>query len=285
MATKKWSEFAGVGSVAEADEIVGLFGGDNDRASITLLRNRLNTGTQNITGGINASGDINGTHTGDGSGLTGIGSGTGGVINTGSTTIGADSDVNGSGVIALQTRGSTRVTVENAGDIIIETGSNLLVADKLSIGTTNVTQLLTISADGGSANPALNSFGGSSGLNLYSPNGTEAVPTKNLNNDVLGALWFQGFDTALANGAVIKGEADADWGDTGTDAPTRLTFWTAADGSQTLVRHLNISSDGGILAYNLKSGATQGAAGAVANELWITSGHATQEDNTIMIGV
>lgn len=46
-----------------------------------------------------------------------------------------------------------------------------------------------------------------------------------------------------------------------------------------------VLQDGGILMYNLKSGATQGAAGATANELWITSGHATQEDNTIMIGV
>lgn len=36
---------------------------------------------------------------------------------------------------------------------------------------------------------------------------------------------------------------------------------------------------------NIKSGATQGAAGAAANELWKTSGHATLPDNVIMIGV
>lgn len=59
------------------------------------------------------------TYTGDGSGLTGIGSGTGGVINTGSTTIGADSDSDGVGIIVLQTRGTTRLTVANNGDIII----------------------------------------------------------------------------------------------------------------------------------------------------------------------
>ncbi len=66
------------------------------------------------------NGDISaGTFTGDGSALTGIGSGTGGVINTGSTTIGADSDADGSGILVLQTRGITRLTVANNGDIQI----------------------------------------------------------------------------------------------------------------------------------------------------------------------
>ena len=59
------------------------------------------------------------TYNGDGSALTGIGTGTGGVINTGSTTIGADSDADGSGVVVLQTRGITRLTVANNGDIQI----------------------------------------------------------------------------------------------------------------------------------------------------------------------
>ena len=60
-----------------------------------------------------------GTFTGDGSALTGIGTGTGGVINTGSTTIGADSDADGVGILVLQTRGITRLTVANNGDIVI----------------------------------------------------------------------------------------------------------------------------------------------------------------------
>lgn len=69
-------------------------------------------------------GHFNGTvdatdFTGDGSALTGIGSGTGGIINTGSTTIGADSDDNGSGVIVLQIGGVTMFEVTNAGNIDI----------------------------------------------------------------------------------------------------------------------------------------------------------------------
>lgn len=59
------------------------------------------------------------TYIGDGSALTGIGSGTGGVINTGSTTIGADSDDNGSGVIVLQIGGVTMFQVTNAGNVEI----------------------------------------------------------------------------------------------------------------------------------------------------------------------
>ncbi|HEX3559152.1 MAG TPA: glycosyl hydrolase family 28-related protein [Pyrinomonadaceae bacterium] len=56
---------------------------------------------------------------GSGAGLTGIGTGTGGVINTGSTTIGADSDSDGVGRVSLQTRGVERIGVENNGDITI----------------------------------------------------------------------------------------------------------------------------------------------------------------------
>lgn len=48
---------------------------------------------------------------------------------------------------------------------------------------------------------------------------------------------------------------------------------------------LTLIGDGGVIMGGLKSGATQGAAGAAAGELWVTSGHATQEDNTVMMGV
>ena len=42
---------------------------------------------------------------------------------------------------------------------------------------------------------------------------------------------------------------------------------------------------GGLVISNMKSGATQGAAGAAANELWKTASHATLPDNVVMIGV
>ncbi len=40
-----------------------------------------------------------------------------------------------------------------------------------------------------------------------------------------------------------------------------------------------------ILIKNIKSGATQAGAGAAADEVWKTSGHATLPDNVLMIGV
>jgi hypothetical protein len=71
-----------------------------------------------VGGAVTVAGIVNAVaFVGDGSGLTGIGTGTGGVINTGSTTIGADSDEDGVGVIALQTRGVTRLQIENSGTI------------------------------------------------------------------------------------------------------------------------------------------------------------------------
>ena len=42
---------------------------------------------------------------------------------------------------------------------------------------------------------------------------------------------------------------------------------------------------GGLKISEVKSGATQGAAGAVATEVWKTLGHASLPDNVLMIGV
>ena len=54
---------------------------------------------------------------------------------------------------------------------------------------------------------------------------------------------------------------------------------TAAPASQTLA--LNAS----VFLSQVKAGATQGGAGAAANEVWKTSGHASLPDNVLMIGV
>ncbi len=76
---------------------------------------------------------------GNGAALEGITGATGGIENTGTTTIKADTDVNGSGVIALQTRNITRLTAENNGDITIETGGDLIVLDSLAVGIASTT--------------------------------------------------------------------------------------------------------------------------------------------------
>jgi hypothetical protein len=56
------------------------------------------------------------------------------------------------------------------------------------------------------------------------------------------------------------------------------------DGADFVINPQLIGS-GGVKILNMKSGATQVAAGAAADELWKTNGHATLPDNVIMIGV
>ena len=93
-----------------------------------------------IPGDVAVTGTVTATaFVGDGAALTGIGSGTGGVINTGSTTVGADSGDSGIGVIALQTRGVTRVTIENNG--------NVTVANAANVGTTRTARNLDVTGN------------------------------------------------------------------------------------------------------------------------------------------
>ena len=64
-------------------------------------------------------------------------------------------------------------------------------------------------------------------------------------DNVLGLINFCG-DTTGDPGAIIKGEADADWnqgGDT-TDHPSRLTFFTVPDNSSVAAERLRITSAG-----------------------------------------
>lgn len=71
----------------------------------------------NIAGPVAVAGTLTATAlVGNGAGITGLTGATGGVANTGSTTIGADTDVNSVGVIDLQTRLTTRARVRNAGE-------------------------------------------------------------------------------------------------------------------------------------------------------------------------
>lgn len=73
--------------------------------------------TLQVNDDVNVSGNVTATaFIGSGAGLTGVAAGTGGVINTGSTTIGSDSDADGVGVTDFQTRAITRQRIRNAGE-------------------------------------------------------------------------------------------------------------------------------------------------------------------------
>lgn len=154
---------------------------DND-ANLDILDNAALLVGNNLTipGNVSAA-----TYTGDGSGLTGIGSGTGGVINTGSTTIGADSDDNGSGEIALQTRGVTRVTVDNAGNLGIGT---ITPGSKFYVWQTNAgnSHGATIAYSGGISTSWYTDADNISGIGADN-NQSFALRTSNINRLVITA--------------------------------------------------------------------------------------------------
>jgi hypothetical protein len=86
-------------------------------------------------------------------------------------------------------------------------------------------------------------------------------------NDVTGGSIF-----------VLK---ENDWYDNSgswVDANAYMSFYTAYHSTAT--EKMRITSTGGVLMYGLKSGSTQGAAGAAAHELWFNS-----STNVLMMGV
>ena len=66
----------------------------------------------------------------------------------------------------------------------------------------------------------------------------------------------------------------------GADNSGALTLNTYLSGSRS--EQVRVQADGGVLMYNLKSGATAGAAGASTDELWVTNGHATLPNGVVM---
>ena len=80
---------------------------------------------------------------------------------------------------------------------------------------------------------------------------------------------------ATGNGGAIDVIAGASTATDGDGGDVTLTAG-AATGSGTA---------GGVFIPVIKAGATQGAAGAAASELWKTASHATLPDNVVLIGV
>jgi hypothetical protein len=87
-------------------------------------------------------------------------------------------------------------------------------------------------------------FGGA--LNLAAARGTFGSPSIVLNNDALGAVYFDGFDGGdyLSYGASIVAYVDGTPGV--NDMPTRLVFSTSADGSNTPTERMRITSAGSV---------------------------------------
>jgi hypothetical protein len=85
------------------------------------------------------------------------------------------------------------------------------------------------------------------------------------------------------------GGTNADGFDVGINADEKALIWNRENTDMVFGTNNNtrmtITASGGINMDDLPSGATQVAAGAAADELWVTSGHATLPDNVVMRGV
>lgn len=106
---------------------------------------------------------------------------------------------------------------------------------------------------------------------LTSTDGADAILSGGMDYD--GSDWYAR-DTS-AGAYQIFNAAHYWYGNTG-ETP---------DATMTPTQTMSLTSAGGLLLPSIKSGATQGAAGAAANELWKTASHATLPDNVVMIGV
>mgnify|MGYP000291467840 CR=1 FL=1 len=76
-----------------------------------------------------------------------------------------------------------------------------------------------------------------------------------------------------------------DYGDFTKAAPASSKLYIRYMNNGAITNALICDNSGNVFLPNVKSGATQAASGAVANELWKTSGHVHLEDNVVMIGV
>lgn len=158
-------------------------------------------------------------------------------------------------------------------------------------GDVDVSGDINVAADGavlmGVSRYSSNAF--SPILKMQKARGTINSPLPILSGDsifrmqAIGRVSTSDWSAIDNRGNTIQATATEDWSPSATGR--MIEFLTIANGSTSAGVRVAIGEDGGVFLYSVKSGSTQAASGASADEIWSTSGHATLPDNVLMIGV
>jgi hypothetical protein len=185
----------------------------------------------------------------------------------------------------ITTTSSTLTINDSTSDVDVtikgSTDSSLFVTDAgldtIGIGKTPDSSFKVCVGGGGTDTMRLEQQNADAELSLFRDD-----LTINAGND-LGRVTAGGSAGGTTNRACeIKMEANQTW--SSGNKGSRITFYVIKDANTTSFEAMRIDGTG-VYMYDLKSGATQAGAGAVASELWITASHATLPDNVLMIGV
>ncbi len=193
------------------NDLLKVSSSKNNHGDMLIIKNEGKVGINNMDPSyqLDVDGDVRATNfIGNGSNLTGLGE-TGGVVNPGSTTIGADSgDSNASAIIAFQMGGSNAMVVDNQGQVgigvddaaaplqidggddpskilLTNTASGATGGDGLLISSNDTTAVINQQEAAGTLNLAIG------GTNVITVKGTEVgigttTPSKTLDVEATG---------------------------------------------------------------------------------------------------
>jgi hypothetical protein len=166
-------------------------------------------------------------------------------LDEGLTLVADSSNIVDSSKIRMNIDGSTVAAFQNTSSgvfqVVMGATSSATARAKYNFYSTTAASSILIGTFGGTGVDH-------SKVELYSSNGTAGTPTATLTGDILGGIYFEGWDTGRSVGASIVAEASADWATAGdsTDNPTDLVFYTAPDGSGSVAERMRIQSGGNV---------------------------------------
>ncbi len=172
-----------------------------------------------------------------------------------------------------------------SGGIISSSNEKVTITPDANVGINleGVTPSFRIhtSVEDGNNYIGIDAYGNEPGFIGQRANGTRSAPTVAVDGSNLMSLKGRGWTGSSFSGTRVELLFESTQTYTSTANGTLMTFLTTPNGSTSRTRRMTIDEDGGIFMLSIKSGTTQGGAGAAVDELWVD----TNDDNTIKLGV